>query len=110
MIDLKPFHAQPDPDPMNCRTSRVGAVMPGDDQQMYYCVVDEIESSEIHYCEIDEYECRYVLPSAFDSIGKEPEEKETPTYSADVPLPPGVHQRRQGNERPRRLSLDLPER
>jgi hypothetical protein len=116
MIDFKSFYRKEDPDPTSCRTSNVGAVLQASDRQMYYCLVDDIESAEVHYCEIEDYECRYVLPSAFESIGKDPEE-ETP-YSAhaapELPSIPSRETRAIGAPRRRgqqpQLTLDPPER
>jgi hypothetical protein len=116
MIDLKPFYQKDELDAINCRTSKVGAVMPGGDQQMYYCVVDEVESSEVHYCEIEDYECRYLLPSAFESIEKEPEEETSYSANADpdlssfIPLDARSKEARRRNDQPLQLTLDPTER
>lgn len=115
MIDFKPFYQKEDQDPASCGTSNVGAVLDGSDRRMYYCLVDDVESTEVHYCEIEDYECRYVLPGAFESIGKEPEE-ETP-YSANAepdlasyfPLETRGKGTQRRGERPQ-LTLDPPKR
>lgn len=46
-----------DPDPGNCRTDRVGAVIPGTALEMFYC-------------RIDNEDCRFAMPFGFDYICK----------------------------------------
>jgi hypothetical protein len=116
MIDFKPFYQKEDPDPVSCRTSNVGPVLDGSDRQMYYCLVDDIESTDVHYCEIQDYECRYVLPSAFESVGKDPEEEIPYSAHAETELTSffPLETRAKGGQRQRgeqpQLTLDPPER
>lgn len=43
-----------------CRTSSVGAVMPGSGRELYYCSLDEAE-------------CSYALPVGYDIVCKHPD-------------------------------------
>lgn len=46
-----------DPDLTRCRTSSVGAVIPGANREMYYCRIDNAD-------------CRYAMPVGFDYVCK----------------------------------------
>jgi hypothetical protein len=75
---LKRTGEKVDPDLSKCRTSSVGAVMPGANHEMYYCSIDHAD-------------CRYAMPFGFDLICKhqdghtfvipEDEDTETPSES-----------------------------
>ena len=49
-----------DPDLSKCRTSSVGAVIPGTRQELYYCRIDEAD-------------CRYAMAVGFDYLCKHPD-------------------------------------
>jgi hypothetical protein len=44
-----------DPDPGKCQTSRIGAIIPGTAQEMFYC-------------RIDNEDCRFAMPFGFNYI------------------------------------------
>jgi len=51
-----------EPDLTKCRTSSVGAVIPGTHSEMYYCRIDYAE-------------CRYAMPFGFDYLCKHPDSR-----------------------------------
>ena len=60
MQKLRRSYGRMDPDRARCRTSSVGAVIPGTKREMYYCGIDEGD-------------CRYAIPVGFDYVCKHPD-------------------------------------
>jgi hypothetical protein len=56
------IHPKIDPDTTKCRTSKVGAVIPGTVQEMYYCGIDNGD-------------CRYAMSLGWDYICKHSDNK-----------------------------------
>jgi hypothetical protein len=54
------FKTKSEPDTINCRTRRVGAVIPVSGREMYYCGIDNAE-------------CRYAMQLGWDYICKHPD-------------------------------------
>jgi len=50
-------HEKRDPEFARCRTSSVGAVMPGSRKEMFYCIIEDAD-------------CRYALSVGFDYVCK----------------------------------------
>jgi len=44
-----------EPDPTNCQTAEIGAVLPGTSREMYYCKIDNAD-------------CKFAMPFGFDYI------------------------------------------
>jgi len=50
-------HEKTDPDWTHCRTSSVGALMPGSNKEMFYCSIENAD-------------CRYALSIGYDYVCK----------------------------------------
>lgn len=62
MHDHARAYGTKEPDLSKCRTSAVGAVIPG-------------TTSEMYYCRISNAECKYAMPFGYDYLCKHPDNR-----------------------------------